>query len=358
MTEFLYVLFSFLPFMTCLVWFVIYLAEMPSSSRPKRFLTVFALACTMLYFCHAWFFMAEDWEYGLIDALYLLCNLSVYPLFYCYVAILTRDVRTGWRLAVFLAPALILSVLAYLGRGDARVLDAARSVFAAEVVLVTVFGLRSLYAFNRQIRNYYSDTEGKTLKSTSVLLSCFSGTSILSAAANFIGRDFFLHSAWLSIPSLSFTIMLFCIFYISMHIGFWAGDFRKDVSSDDEAAPEPDSNQEDAALEEKISAVMEEQKLYLRPGLKISDVAAAVGSNRTYVSGAINGAAGVSFADYVNSRRIEYAKKRLEELSSEGEYGISEVASEAGFSSFPSFYRAFVKFVGESPSSWLKGLKR
>jgi AraC-like DNA-binding protein len=59
----------------------------------------------------------------------------------------------------------------------------------------------------------------------------------------------------------------------------------------------------------------------------------------------------------VNRRRVEYAKKRLSEQAPEDEKNISELATESGFASFPSFYRAFVKYVGESPTSWLKGLK-
>ena len=102
---------------------------------------------------------------------------------------------------------------------------------------------------------------------------------------------------------------------------------------------------------------MDEKKLYLKPGLKISDVAGAVGSNRTYVSNAINNVARMPFADYVNTRRIIYAKKLLSESRSDGDPAITSVASEAGFASFPSFYRAFIKYVGMPPSEWQKGFK-
>ena len=333
MSEFLYIMFSFLPFMVCLVWLAMYAVELRAASLPKKLMTIFALACTTLYFCHSWFFMAEDWEYGIVDAIYLFCNLSVYPLFYCYLSVLTRDESfRGW-IFLLLLPALVFSVLAYLTGGSVKVLDVAKVVFALEVVLVAVFGFMHLSTFDKEVRNYYSNTEGKTLRSTSVLLACFITISLVSTVANLIGRDAFLHSPLLGIPSVLFSIMLFSI----------AG----------EAGPE----QENALLEERIAAAMEEQKLYLRPGLKISDVAAAVGSNRTYVSNAINSAGGMSFADYVNTRRVEYAKKRMKQLAEQGEFSISDVATEAGFASFPSFYRAFTKYERTSPSSWIKSVK-
>lgn len=357
MSEFLYILFSFLPFVVCLVWLAIYAAELRSAPKPRKVLTIFSLACTVLYFCHAWFFMAEDWEYGLLDAIYLFCNLSVYPLFYCYLVVLTRDEPFKGRTFLLLLPALVFSTMAYFTGGSEEVLNVAKVVFALEVVLVAVFGFMHLSTFDKEVRNYYSNTEGKTLRSTSVLLACFVAVSVFSSIANLIGRNAFLHSPLLGIPSVTFSVMLFSIFYVSYKIDFWARDFKKEVMEDDTRAGEAGPEQEYAALERRIAAAMEDKKLYLQPGLKISDVAAAIGSNRTYVSNAINNAGGMSFADYVNSRRVEYAKMRMKELSAQGDFSISDVATESGFASFPSFYRAFTKYERTSPSSWLKSVK-
>jgi len=357
-SEFLYILFSFLPFMVCLVWLAIFAAGFLRNTRPLKFMTFFALACTVLYFCHAWFFMAEEWEFGVIDSLYLFCQLSVYPLFYCYVTILTKDEPFSCRVPLMLLPALILAVAAYITGGNDTVLTIGKVVFAIEVIVVAVFGLRDLSRFDRQIKNYYSDTEGKTMTNTKILLIIFVSTSIFSAVANLLGRELFLHSPLLGIPSTAFSVLLFCIFFVSFRISFYARDFRKEIQAEKQEYIQPEEVDPDyAALEARIASVMDKQQLFLVPGLKISDVATAVGSNRTYVSNAINNAAGVPFADYVNRRRVEYAKKRLSEQAPEDEKNISELATESGFASFPSFYRAFVKYVGESPTSWLKGLK-
>jgi AraC-like DNA-binding protein len=47
----------------------------------------------------------------------------------------------------------------------------------------------------------------------------------------------------------------------------------------------------------------------------------------------------------------------MKELAVQGDFSISDVATEAGFASFPSFYRAFTKYERTSPSSWLKNVK-
>ena len=355
MTEFLYMLFTFLPFMVCLVWLAVFTADFRKSSRPRRAMTFFALACSMLYFCHAWFFMPESGDSRLVNAVYLFCNLSVYPLFYRYIAILTRDEPFRWKGVLILLPALLFSVLGYITRENATVIEIAKIVFAVEVVLVAVFGLRDLSSFDKSIRGYYSDTEGKTMNGTRVVLICMVLTSLLSIIFNLIGRTRFLGSLLIAIPSIAFSAMLFSIFYGSSRIGFWSRDFNEEIKNDDTIASGSPA-QEEGQLEARISAVMAEQKLFLQPGLKISDVAAAVGSNRTYVSNAINNAGGVSFADYVNIRRIEYAKDLLTG-SREEDVAITDVAAECGFASFTSFYRAFVKFERKSPSQWLKERK-
>ena len=342
--------------MVCLVWLAVYTAELRNATRPRKFLTLFALVCTLLFICHAWFFLGDEQEFSVPDALYLFCNLSVYPLFYTYVKILTQDEPFRGRVFLMLLPGLVIAVAAYFTGGNRIVLGIGRVVFAIEVVLLAFFGLRDLARFDREVQNYYSDVEGKTLQSTRELLITFVLISLFSLTANVIGREYFLHSLLLGVPSVIFSWMLFCIFHMSMKIGFYARDFKAEKQKDDADEGEyPEFG--DTVLESKIAALMDEQKLYLRPGLKITDVAVAVGSNRTYVSNAINNVAGVSFAEYVNERRIEYAKARLSEGVHGDEKSISAVASESGFASLPSFYRAFMKYVGESPSSWLKGLK-
>lgn len=352
--EYLYVLCALFPFLVCFTWLMILAAGWKRSHEHKHVLALFALMCTLLYFCHSWFFTVESGGFTPTDALYVFCNLSVYPVFYFYILSLVGKTRHRWHIAAALIPALVISVLAAATSGAFAVLLIARILFAAEVIAVAVFGLIELARFDREIQNFYSDTEGKSLKSVSVLLVCVAVMSLLSSVANIVGREVFQYSIALVIPSAVFSAFLFAIFLVGNGINFDARDFRMEEKADAilaESAPEPTTL---ASLEVKISAAMEEKKLYLIPGIKITDVATAVGSNRTYVSSAINGAGGMSFADYVNSRRVEYAKKLLKDTTVDGESAMSEVATKSGFASFPSFYRAFMKFTGKSPSAWLK----
>ena len=357
MNGFLYTLFAILPFTVALVWLAVFVADYRSSRKPRRFLTYWALICTVLYLCHARYYVEDGRVDFVMDTIYLFCNLSVYPLFYCYLLILTKDEPVALRAFLYQIPAFIVAVVTYLVHGAPIAIHIARAFFAIEVILCAFFGLRTLAWFDKEIQNYYSDTEGKTMKVVSVQLIYLVGVAVLSFVANIIGRPAFVRSPLIIIPSLVFSSFLFALFYVSFKLNFYAKDFMKESQEDTADAQALEDDPDDTALEAKIAAIMDEKKLYLTPGLKISDVAGAVGSNRTYVSNAINNIARMPFADYVNTRRIVYAKKLLSDNTPGNDQAITSIASESGFASFPSFYRAFIKYVGMPPSEWQKGLK-
>ena len=351
MAEYVYTIFALLPFMVSLVSLALYVVVFKSLKAPQRFLVVFIVTCVILFFFSGWFIVSGGHIPSWADAVLLFSALAAYPLFYCYTYLLTRARLTWQRILFAIIPASILSFWAYATDWSRITFHICKIVFAAEIVQVAIVGIRDIRSFDNKVKNFYADTEGKTLKSASVLLVCIAVIAALSLLSTLTARNFFRVSLIMSVHSVVLSSLLFGIFYMGYNIRYYAKDFEDDLSSDASSAL---AEQEDAALEARISSALESGKLYLVPGLKISDVAEAVGSNRTYVSKAINNVAGMSFSDYVNSRRIGYAKKLLENSGVNDEKSIAGVASDSGFASFPSFYRSFTKFVGMSPSAWIK----
>jgi AraC-like DNA-binding protein len=99
----------------------------------------------------------------------------------------------------------------------------------------------------------------------------------------------------------------------------------------------------------RIEHLMDEQQLFLRPGLKVSDVATALDTNSRYVSDCIKAAKGCAFLKFVNGYRIGYAQHLLSQYP---EKKISNIATESGFSSDKSFLRTFREFTGTTPAEW------
>ena len=111
----------------------------------------------------------------------------------------------------------------------------------------------------------------------------------------------------------------------------------------------PATSAADDELLQHVCQLMEEQHLYLNSGLKLSDVATAVGCNRNVLSACINNLRHCSFSQFVNTYRVEHAKQLL---LSNPDTRASEVWMESGFANETTFFRTFKAVVGMTPSEW------
>jgi len=104
----------------------------------------------------------------------------------------------------------------------------------------------------------------------------------------------------------------------------------------------------DGELLQRVCQLMEEEHLYLNSGLKLSDVATTVGCNRNTLSACINNLRHCSFSQFVNTYRVEHAKRLLNQPGTRA----SEVWMESGFANETTFFRTFKAIVGMTPSEW------
>ena len=99
---------------------------------------------------------------------------------------------------------------------------------------------------------------------------------------------------------------------------------------------------------------MREEQLFLKPNFKLNDLVLRVGSNRNYVYNSINREMGVSFNEYVNRMRVDYAVALID---SDTELSLTEVGERSGFASATSFYRNFRLYKGCSPKEYRSDLR-
>lgn len=107
-----------------------------------------------------------------------------------------------------------------------------------------------------------------------------------------------------------------------------------------------------AGLQARVYRLFTDDRIFLNPRLKLSDVADMAGTNRTYISQFFNRDNGTSFFDYVNGLRVEYAKSLL--LTSSD--SIAMVAERSGFNSTATFHRVFSRLCGCTPAQYRKEL--
>lgn len=98
------------------------------------------------------------------------------------------------------------------------------------------------------------------------------------------------------------------------------------------------------------------EKNYRNPGLTLNMLTTELSVNRTYLSQAINRVTGKTFIEWLNEYRIKEAIRLLSTPESE-HYSFEGIALDTGFNSRVSFYRAFKKITGLSPSAYVQNSK-
>ncbi|MCL2511746.1 MAG: helix-turn-helix transcriptional regulator, partial [Bacteroidales bacterium] len=146
------------------------------------------------------------------------------------------------------------------------------------------------------------------------------------------------------------AVWIYIYSYTKQHV---VVDILQDSLSEDSDSDSEENTKErenvasgDDRLDAKLKRCMENDSLYLNAYLSLSDVAAAIATNRTYLSDFLNNQMNVNFYDYVNNYRVQKAC----DILLEGEHKrLEEVGERCGFNSLSTFRRAFQKKMNTTP---------
>lgn len=127
-----------------------------------------------------------------------------------------------------------------------------------------------------------------------------------------------------------------------------ATSLETDIDTDTDLSGTPtdeQSVQQEAAFAERMHLLFERDHVYLNPRLRLTELAALLGTNRTYLSQYINQCCDTTFYDFVNDYRIHHAKLLLHSTDDT----LDTIATKSGFNSLSTFRRAFQQREGKSP---------
>ena len=113
--------------------------------------------------------------------------------------------------------------------------------------------------------------------------------------------------------------------------------------------PIRDAEKFDALLKD-MDDLFRQEEIYRQPTLKSADVARLLGIPNYIFSQILNDHIGKNFNAYINTYRIEAAKKMLRQNP---ELTIEAIGIECGFKSKSSFYAAFKKETGITPAKYV-----
>lgn len=104
----------------------------------------------------------------------------------------------------------------------------------------------------------------------------------------------------------------------------------------------------------RAQELMVKEKLYLNPELTRMDLVPLLGTNRNYLSQAINEMGEGGFRGFINKYRIEHAKKMLWDLATgKSQLPLAEIWQHCGFNSNQTMYRIFKTATGMTPKEYL-----
>ncbi len=366
---------SSLPMIVCGVLSVLIALSLYNHwNRAKMRLLLFMLTATVLYLAHYMYFNRQMAVIPLTDTFYCFCNPAVFPLYYLYIEELTEYRPNRWRQVLCLLPSLLcffstgllyqlmdadematfmkrclydgeLASLSGLAWWQGLAHAAVRIVFALQIPPVLYYGFRRITAYNAVVESNYSNIEGKRIVGVKTLLVLFAVTSFFAFVFNVIGRQHFVEGPEpLTFPAILFSLLLLLIGHVGLSQQFSVQDIEAEVFQNADSVPDEGGYSE---LLERIIKLVNDEKLFLYPNLKVSDLAKQLNSNRNYIYHAINVEMGTSFSDYINGLRVDYASRLLEERS---ELSINDVMTKSGFTSSSAFYRNFKKFKGVTPT--------
>lgn len=368
------------PIFVTLFWSLIFFIQIGKTDKSKINLGILMLMAFLLYNSHAIFFNNYYVIYSYIECIYIFSMLSLYPIYYLYLQSLSTNKLIFKQRLIHFVPALIFSVAifiltmiltseeriiyvkeilinknfekvnySFLVRLKGLIFFMSRVVLIIQVGYYLVKGILVANKYNRQLANYYSNMEGRTLNWVKVLNVAFLFISLSSIFFAIIGRSYFIqHEAFLLIPSSLFTVFLFLIGFYGNHQIQLSAEYRDEEQISD--ITEIKNNQNEI-LKNQIVQLFEEDKIYKNSDLRITSVSKTLKTNRTYISKLINEEFKKNFNEFVNEYRTEEAKKLLSDKN-HNLYTIEHIAEKSGFGSVNSFTRVFKEIVGMPPGKY------
>lgn len=215
-----------------------------------------------------------------------------------------------------------------------------------QLVYYTIFFLKNVKYYKKSIGNFFSETE--TLQLIWVRVAFFSALGIGIGA---LVCQIFPNKLYNLIISMTFLVyyFLFAVYYLNYNKLYQK---IKPIFVEEEKEKETniDSTQPQSKWESLKSTVIA-NKLYLKEGITLEELAKNLLVARTTLSNLINKEEGVNYNTWINRLRIKEAQNFFLQNP---DYTIFQISQLTGFSEQSNFSRQFKIITGKTPTAWKK----
>lgn len=214
-----------------------------------------------------------------------------------------------------------------------------------------VYVIVALYYFlqyQRQIRNEYSTLERTNIQWMKVVLFGYSIIWLLIPIQRFSG--FFITNVEL-VNNIGFTLLPLHIYFISFIVFSQKPNTELPIQTTTNEIDKTKLNE----ILVQCDAYLKTSQRFLVPDLTLTSLSKELEIRAHSLSSAVNQLKGINFLDYVNHYRVEEAVRLLGQPDQQ-QYTVEHIGTLAGFTSKTTFYRAFKKQLGTTPSQFQKQL--
>ncbi len=271
-----------------------------------------------------------------------------------------------------LAPALLLDGDVRRGLVDGAVSDSYRTLidigetgfWSLWIVILVVYGglcIRRLIQHKRNIRDVFSDLEGKTLRWLDGLVATILILALIvitDEVRQLMGYQSLRDGIWSLLYDVTLPVS-FGVFALRANppLPGWSQQVLDDApAAEPRITDAPTSRYARSGLQSedidrlalRLERRMSENQLWRNHGLNLRILASAIGVPPIHLSEVLNTKLGMSFYDYVNQCRIRDACALLIQTDAT----ILEVSETVGFNAKSTFNTSFKKVTDQTPSQW------
>ena len=313
------------------------------------------MTCTvgvlMLVWATAWLIYLPAMLHGcgkdhpVYELLFLTALLLDTPMIYqVMLAIVQRKSDVVRETGVIVLPFLILTAwyIVMPEGGNTRLPCHIAAILSISLIIFFLVRYVSEYRlYIQRVRSEYSETSGREIIWS---WSCFAGFAIQLMI-------FVLYS-YLWTPWLEIVYMVLIVVNATYlcHCTYKQKPIDYDVVDDVKPDPSKEVKIEEKAfyalIEQRLESLCEKKLLFLEPDLTRETLCLRLNIGRTYLGMYLH-SRGLTFYQYINTLRVEYAIKLMEENP---EMPIREVSELSGFRSQTTFRKVFKEVMGCLPS--------
>lgn len=214
-----------------------------------------------------------------------------------------------------------------------RFFSATVPIFIIYNIIYPLLGLFRIKAYRREVVNYSADEQRASTGWLYRLIFLVWLTLPVASGVLFVHKSVFFSS-----PLTVLGAFLPIFQYLIICYNLMSGNYVIIQPTETEES-EGDGNAKAKKIDrKKFETYIREKKPYLNSKLKITDMCAELGTNRSYLSSFINSEYGMNFSGYINRQRLDELDRIRVAPENRNAAGIDLVLC-AGFSSYRSYIR-------------------